>query len=80
VHTGRVYVGAVGSDATVSDITILGDAANATARLASHAQPGELLVSKETYLIANLDPGECELRALELKGRSEPMEVYVIHV
>lgn len=80
VHTGRVYVGAVGSGDTVSDITVLGDAANATARLASHAQPGEVLVSKETYQLANLDPRECELRALELKGRSELMEVCVIHV
>ena len=80
VHTGRVYVGAVGSGDTVSDITVLGDAANATARLASLAQPGEVLVSKETYQVANLGSEDCELRTLQLKGRSEPMEVCVIHV
>ncbi|MDX1415145.1 MAG: adenylate/guanylate cyclase domain-containing protein [Candidatus Promineifilaceae bacterium] len=78
VHTGRAYVGAVGSDETVSDITVLGDAANATARLASQARPGEVLVSKETYLLAGLTSSDCERRSLELKGRSEPMEVYVI--
>jgi adenylate cyclase len=80
VHSGRVYVGAVGSSDTVSDITVLGDAANATARLASLAQPGEVLVSKETYQVANLESEECELRTLQLKGRSETMEVCVIHV
>lgn len=80
VHTGRAYVGAVGSDKTVSDITVLGDAANSTARLSSHARPGEVLVSKETYQYANLDSKDCELRTLQLKGRSEPLDAYVIHV
>ena len=80
VHTGTVYVGAVGSGNTVSDITVLGDAANCTARLASEAQPGEVLVSKDTYQAANLDLEACELRTLQLKGRSEPMDMRVIHV
>lgn len=80
VHTGTVYVGAVGSGNTVSDITVLGDAANCTARLASEAQPGEVLVSKDTYQAANLDLEAWELRTLQLKGRSEPMDMRVIHV
>lgn len=78
VHTGRAYVGAVGSGDIVSDITVLGDAANATARLASQANPGEVLVSKETYRDANLEFEDCEFRHLQLKGRDEPMEVCVI--
>jgi adenylate cyclase len=80
VHTGRAYVGAVGSGDTVSDITVLGDAANATARLASEAHPGEVLVSKETYREANLEYENCEHRILQLKGRNDPMEVCVIRV
>jgi adenylate cyclase len=80
VHTGRAYVGAVGSGDTVSDITVLGDAANATARLASQAHPGEALVSKETYRDANLEFEDYEVRNLKLKGRNDPMEVYVIRV
>jgi adenylate cyclase len=35
VHTGVAYVGAVGSQETVSDFTALGDAVNVTARLSS---------------------------------------------
>ena len=80
VHTGTVYVGAVGSGITVSDITVLGDAANCTARLASEAQPGEVLVSKETYQAANLNFEAYELRTVQLKGRSEPVETRVVHV
>lgn len=80
VHTGRAYIGAVGSGDMVSDITVLGDAANAAARLASQAHPGEVLVSVETYRYANLEPKDCKLRTLQLKGRNDPMEVCVIRV
>ncbi len=80
VHTGTAYVGAVGSSESVSDITVLGDAANTAARLASHAAPGEVLVSEDTYRFANLDLEHCESRTLELKGRSEPVAVRVIRV
>jgi adenylate cyclase len=47
IHTGVAYVGAVGSEDSVSDITVLGDAANTAARLASAAGPGEILVSAQ---------------------------------
>jgi adenylate cyclase len=80
VQTGRAYVGAVGSSNMISDITVLGDVANSTARLCSQAQPGEILVSKETYQEARLPSDDCELRLLQLKGRSEPMEAYVVRV
>jgi adenylate cyclase len=80
VQTGHAYVGAVGSSAAISDITMLGDVANSTARLCSLAQPGEILVSKETYHEARLASDDCELRLLQLKGRSEPMEAYVIRI
>jgi adenylate cyclase len=80
VHTGRAYVGAVGSSDIVSDITVLGDVANTTARFSSQAQPGEVLVSKETYQAAKLEAEDSELRVLQLKGRSEPIEAYVIRV
>jgi adenylate cyclase len=78
VHTGTAYVGAVGSDQTVADFTALGDAVNVTARLASLAGPGELLVSEDAYGAAGLDLGELEIRTLELKGRTAPLEVRVL--
>ena len=80
VHTGVAYVGAVGSGDSVSDITVLGDAANTAARLSSQAAPGEILVSEETVQSANLGLVDCELRTLNLKGRNEPVAVRVIRV
>jgi adenylate cyclase len=79
IHTGVGYVGAVGYAEGVSDITVLGDAANVAARLASQAAGGEILVSQETCEAGNLDLQDCEPRVLELKGRNEPSMARVIH-
>jgi adenylate cyclase len=78
VHTGHAYVGSVGSDHTVGGITVLGDAANTAARLASAAGPGEVLVSEATMTRAGLDLDGCEQRALDLKGVSAPVPVRVL--
>ena len=80
VHSGTAYVGAVGSSEGVSDITVLGDAANTAARLSSQAGPGEILVSEDTCRFAKLNLADCEPRTLNLKGRSEPVAVRVIRV
>jgi adenylate cyclase len=80
VHTGTAYVGAVGSSDGVSDITVLGDAANTAARLSSEAAAGEILISEETCRAGNLHLDDYELRALKLKGRAEPVPVRVIRV
>ena len=45
VHTGDAFVGATGPGTTVEDFTALGDAVNITARLASAAIVGEVIVS-----------------------------------
>jgi adenylate cyclase len=78
VHTGTAFVGAVGSAGGTSDITVLGDAANTAARLASSAGQGEILISEAAYSAAGLDFGELEVRNLELKGKSQPVRVHVL--
>jgi len=78
VHTGTAYVGAVGSSEGVSDIAALGDAVNTTARLASQAGTGEVLVSEEAANAAGIDTNGLEVRHLQLKGRAEPVDVRVI--
>ena len=80
VHTGPAYVGVVGGEESTADFTALGDHVNIAARLASHAGPGEILVSDTTYSIANLKFGNLEHRQMQLKGKSEPVGVHVLHV
>lgn len=79
VHTGVAYVGTMGGKDGVVDITALGDAVNVTARLASQAGPGELLVSESAIAAAGIAADDAERRRLELKGRSEPISVRVLH-
>jgi adenylate cyclase len=79
VHTGRAFVGAVGS-AGVSDITALGDDVNLTARLASIAQAGEILVTEATRAAAGLPTEGLEPRRLEVKGRSAPVDAWLVRV
>ena len=81
VHTGQAYVGVVGGDKDYpSDFTALGDNVNVTARLASQAGPGEILISAAAYESARIDLGELEHRELELKGKSGKTDVHVLQV
>jgi adenylate cyclase len=80
VHTGLTYVGLVGVEGGISDMTALGDSMNTTARLSSEAQAGEVLVSKAACTAAELDVSKLEQRQLQLKGRTEPVDVSVLSV
>jgi adenylate cyclase len=77
IHTGVAFVGSVGNAGVATDITVLGDAANTAARLSSSAAAGEILIS-ENALVTGLDGTELESRTLQLKGKSEPVRVYVL--
>ncbi len=67
VHTGPAWVGAVG-EGSRTELTVLGDTVNTTARLASAAAAGEILVTSEAAALAGLDP-TLERRRLDLKGK-----------
>ncbi len=79
IHTGNAYVGLVGSEGGVGDLTALGDAMNIAARLTSLAGTGEILISQSACRAASLD-ARTELRRLDLKGRSEPIDVQVLKI
>ena len=77
VHTGVAYIGSVG-EPPMTDFTALGDAVNVTARLASAAGAGELLITNEVAEAVALDRAGLESRSLELKGKSAPVDVLVL--
>ena len=78
VHTGDAYVGATGPPGTVDDFTALGDVVNITARLASAARAGEVIVSLAAAQAAGTPAEGLERRTVDIRGRTEPVDVLVL--
>src|SRR5579859_3142635 len=69
VNTGEVVTGTEERLAT-------GDAVNVAARLEQAAQPGEVLIGEETLRLVHAAVEVGEQRALELKGKAEPVAAH----
>jgi class 3 adenylate cyclase len=57
----------------------MGDVVNVTARLSSLAASGEVLIGEAAWANADLDE-VVEARTLHIKGKSEPVKVFVLKV
>jgi adenylate cyclase len=77
IHHGIAFVGAVTSEGGEADITVLGDTANVAARLTALAAAGEVLISEAARHAAGLDESGMEMRKMDLKGRTDPLEVWI---
>lgn len=76
IHRGRVLIGNMGAQNRLN-YTVIGSNVNLSSRLCSHAQPNEILISKEVYEEVSADGIEAELTApVEFKGFSSKIEVY----
>ena len=80
INTGIAYVGSVNSGGGVSNIAMLGDAVNTTARLTSLAAAGEMLISDATRQAAGLKTEEMESRSLMLKGKSQAVAAWALKI
>lgn len=78
INTGEAFVGVVGTADHV-EFTALGDTVNVTARLASAAGAGEVLVTESAARAANLASAwASERRRLDLRGKAEATDVIVL--
>jgi len=75
VNTGRVVAGHIGS-AQGAAYAVTGDAVNVAARLQSAAGPGQTLVSRNTHALTRQAFEFESGGALELKGKSHPIDVF----
>lgn len=80
VHAGVAYFGAMGTVEGLVNISGIGDEVNTTARLASKAEAGEIIVSEKALEQAHIDGSALESRKLELKGISDRVPVRVMKV
>jgi len=80
VNTGVAYIGSMKMEGGRTDITILGDTVNTTARLCSQAAAGELLVSKNTKIASGHSFDSHEMRTLSLKGKQRSVDAWVVKI
>ncbi len=80
VNTGVAFIGSVGTPDGRTDFTAMGDVVNVTARLASLASSGEILIGASAWAAAGIDDESVHRRRLEIKGKSEPIDVFVLKV
>lgn len=77
ITTGYCHVGNFGSNSRMS-YTIIGRDANLAARLQGAADPDEILISNDTYLLIR-DRISCRERGLmQLKGIAKPMQTWQV--
>jgi adenylate cyclase len=80
INEGDVVAGNVGSSAYMS-YTIVGDTVNVAARLCQRARAGEMLFSralKQSLDAHGVDIGATPLPPLQLRGRSNPIDIYCV--
>jgi adenylate cyclase len=78
IHSGEAFVGSVGRPGGVMEVAALGDVPNTASRLTSLAAAGEILVSEDTILAAQMSTQGLEKRSLALKGRSGKINAFVL--
>jgi len=78
VHTGDAFVGSTGAGGVVTDFTALGDVVNTTARLASEAAAGEILISISAAKAVDMDTPSLEHRTIHVRGRTDAVEVVAL--
>jgi adenylate cyclase len=79
VNSGEVLAGVVGAGSGHRKHGLVGDTVNLGARLESEAPAGEVVVGAGTY--ERLPPGALveRLPPLDVKGKREPVEAYLLH-
>lgn len=78
LNLGDVIEGRIGSSDRM-DHTSIGDTVNLASRLCSHAEPGEILASKN--IVLKITRGKFtgrKLDPIEVKGKERPIEIFAV--
>ncbi|MBI6547018.1 MAG: tetratricopeptide repeat protein [Cyanobacteria bacterium NC_groundwater_1444_Ag_S-0.65um_54_12] len=75
LNTGLVVAGTVGGNQR-SDYTVMGDTVNLAQRMEANARPGKVLVTSDTYSLAQHAFNFEAFDPIQVKGKAEPVQVY----
>ena len=78
VNSGSVMVGVVGGARGHRKHDLVGDTVNLAARLEAQAPVGEVVIGKDTYELLPTGTTVESLPRLEVKGKSEPVDAFVL--
>ncbi len=79
VNSGKVFISTVTAlQGTFRDVSVFGSEVNRTARMAAMAKAGQVLGSAENLSAAGKTPSDYDFEAVEMKGFSDPVDVYTI--
>ena len=79
INTGYMTVGNIGSDMHM-DYTVIGNQVNVASRLVSLAKPGQILISRRTFIMVK-DIVEAEwVDKISVKGIHNPVPTYSVKV
>jgi len=77
VNSGEALVGNIGSEA-IRNFTAIGDSVNLASRLQSRAEGGQVLINGSTYAQVRGQVNAQPLGKIQVKGKEEPVEVFVL--
>lgn len=80
VNSGIAFVGSVGTPDGRSEFTAMGDVVNVTSRFSALAPAGEILISEAAWKDAAIEGEPPKHRRLQVKGKAEPIDVFVLKV
>jgi class 3 adenylate cyclase len=76
INSGPAFVAEVGDPRSRREYNVLGDTVNTTARLMSHAQKNQIIISESVQKVIELKYECTSLGQVSLKGKGEPMPLY----
>lgn len=77
IHTGEVIAGNIGNINRM-EYTVVSRAVNLASRLENNAQPGQILISKDTFDLTKDHVKTKKLPSVQLKNISKPVEIYEV--